>query len=246
MNPSTMKILKGVAAVVVVILAISVSFSIYEFVTLKEPLKEVYEENEELREILVDVSYGGSFNTNILVFNLKKINKPAELAPFLFFVKFAEKMHNRNRDFDKVLIQYKGKTRFMIDGLKFSGLGVNAQIKTLGQLALELPPELRKPNGMPAFERAYGDSQWVVQKNLKNFEEFMFEWYVNDWISRAKKKGKDFDLDVEFPVEPEQAETPGDKGEPGEIPEIDIEPDSTVSPEDTPTEVIPSIEPEEV
>ncbi len=226
--------------VVFVFLGVYAFWSVYEFLTLKKPLQEVYETNKEFKGIIADVRYGGILSTKVLVFNLKKVPQPTKLSPVLYFLSFAKKMEPKT--FDKVLLQYKGKTKFAIDGLKFAGLGMKAQVSPLVEVALELPTEVTTPQGLPAFQKPFGDEQWVAQKKIKNLRDFISVWYLDDWIQEAKRRGvKGIPTKRDITAK-KKSETPS---KPNGIPEIDVDVPEEVhpSPANTPEE-IPPIEPE--
>lgn len=236
MNRETLIIGKAAVIVAVALILVSMGWSAYENSTIRRPLQELSESKEEFSGIVAEAQYGGYLDTGTLIFNLIKIDEPNKITPFLFFMEFAKKLNNRK--FDKVIIQYKGKTKFLLDGLNFTRLGTLAQAKTPEEVALDFPPFLKKPDGLKAFEEPFGEEQWVEQKQIKNFKDFLVEWYIAQWLE-DEKGGKAKDLHIEVPrspaLTPEETEAP--ETSPEESPTI-IE----IIPTPIPTETITPIE----
>lgn len=223
-----------------IIIGSSFAWSVFEHFTLRKLLQEVYESDGDFEGISAEVRYGGFLNKKELIFDLKKVPRPDKMTPFIYFVEFSKKLSGRN--FERVLLQYRGKTKYILDGLDFSGLGTKSQISKIEQIAMEFPPTLKKADGLPAFEAPYGDEQWVIQKQMKNFRDFLSGWYIDDWVAEAKVTGKKVDF------EPQSSAGEGKAGEKEtspspvstqEIPEIEIESTPLDTPSDTPVEKSP-------
>jgi hypothetical protein len=240
MSKDTMIIGKAAVLIAVTIMLISMGWSAYENNSIRRPLQELCESKEEFSDIIAEVRYGGYLDTGTLIFNLIKISEPNKMTPFLFFMEYAKKLNTQK--FNEVIIQYKGKTKYRLSGENFTRLGTMAQLKTPEQAAIEFPVSLRKPDGLPAFEQPYGDEQWVEQKQIKNFRDFLVEWYLAQWME-DEKGGKPKDLKIEVTKSP--TETPQETESPfSETPEnpviIEITPAPSPGGSVTPIEATPT------
>jgi len=220
---------KAIISIILIYIMVYVGWSIYEHNTLRRPLQEISEGNKEFQGVAANARYNGLLDRSILIFNLKKIDKPEKISPFILFLDYANKLNNRN--FNEVILQYKGKSKFKMSGVNFTQAGTRAQMEKPEQLALLFPSLLSKMNGLPAFEEPHGDEQWVIQKQMKNFREFLFEWYLDDWVKEQGKKGKDGEI-----PKPSPSSLNSEKKK---------EPENRATPESSP-DGLPPIEPEEI
>ncbi|MFP4499184.1 MAG: hypothetical protein ACLFQV_13320 [Vulcanimicrobiota bacterium] len=226
-------VITTIIGVLVILILARMGWLVYQNVTLQQPLDEIKAGNEKFKNISVSVSYGGFLNKDTLIFNLKKIDNPEKLTAFELLAEYAKKMNPFN--FNRVLLQYRGKTKYVFKGLDFRAFSNKAQVKEIEFLAMETPSLLETTERLPAFEKAYGDEQWVIQKNVSNFKEFLSNWYIDDWVEEQKDKfGKTPMVKEETPKPETETVTP----------EVEETPVVEDTPEPTPIEEIPVIEPE--
>jgi hypothetical protein len=217
---SEMDTRKLTAAVIFCIFAIFMaigSWRIYEYFTLTRPMSEIFTNNPELKGIRAEIKYKSFLNDKDIIFNLKHISEPQKITPFILFAELARDIHYR--EYRNVYIQYRGKTKFVLNGNDFSNLGIKAQLSPVEDICVEFPPLLKRIDGLKPYNQPYGDEQWVTQKKIKNFQDFLYTWYLNDFIA-SKQKKKKIKTDTEKRPEKENVEIK--KTVDGLVPEIDI------------------------
>jgi hypothetical protein len=188
----------------------------YEYVSLQQPVKGLKEKNEELKEVRADIRYKSFFNNKDIVFNLVSVSDPGKITPFILLAELAREIHYR--EYRTIYLQYKGKTKFILDGNDFSRVGIKMQLSSIDNVLVDFPAMVKKPNGMRVYTEPYGDSQWVLQKKAKNFKDFLSEWYLDEWIENAaKKEQKAVDKSL---VQENEKDSSSIKG--GDTPEIDL------------------------
>lgn len=231
MDKTLISVGRAALIVVIIVIVIATAWSSHENSRITRPLQVIRESDEKFKGIVAEASYGAFADTGRIVFNIKKIEKPEEITPLILFILYAGKMNDST--FKKVELQYKGKTKFVMEGDYFKRIGTQTQIDKPEKIAVEIPPLLKKPNGLPAFTEPFGDEQWVAQKQIKNLRDFLLDWYVNDWVEE-KKAGLEKSSPKASPVE-----------SPSSIPTIDIDdkpgdgetmPEPSDSPTETPSE----------
>lgn len=181
-------VIKSFFLIAFIVIASVFGWSYYLHNTLEKPLMEVFQENkDDFKGIKVEVSYGGPTKTKQLYYNIKKIPDPKSLAPVLAFIAYAKRMTDVKR-FDVVYLQYKGKNKFYMNGGNYANIGVRAAMIKPEELALDIPPMLKNMKNAHPYSDPQGDEQWVAQKKIHNFEDFLMKWYIKDWIEEAKIK----------------------------------------------------------
>ena len=218
---------KAIVIVAAALVIMAVWWSHYEHSAIKRPLEELCQD-KKFEGINAEAGFTGFLKKDSLVFNLKSVNRGDELTPLFLFFEYARKLNQHK--FDKVTLQYKGKTKFIMEGLDFTRVGTQMQINEPSQMAIEFPPLMKKPNGLEAFKEPFGDPQWVSQKQVKNLRDFILEWYARDWVEeQAKKQMKNNDSDGKNSngkpapsVTGKVTPVPGDSSSPSPTLKIDI------------------------
>ena len=204
-----------------------------------------YSENDELKGIAVSIRYAELFRHDRIIFDLKKIKDPAKVTPFLCLLEFAKKMSSE--PVEKVFLQYKGRTKYYVDGVDFKTLGVKASFMDPDKLMLDFPEMLKDGQGRLLFEKPYGDEQWVRQKKMKNFRVFLFNWYIDDWIFEKTGKKRVERTSLPPVVEPdtynEETTLPEEIEAPKPSTSVPVPPED--SPGQTVPDEMPPVEPEE-
>jgi hypothetical protein len=218
---TTRKITTAVIICAFLILAAVGGWRTYEYFTLQHPLEEIIENNPEMKEIRAEIRYKNFFDKKDLIFNLTHVPDPKVITPFILFAELAKEIHYR--EYRQVYIQYKGKTKFMLDGNDFSNIGIKTQLASVDEICVDFPPLLKRTDGMKLYNEPYGDVQWVTQKKIRNFQDFIYNWYLNDWIANLSGKERRKTDVQKRPVKNKDKEK--DKKEElfdGLIPEIEI------------------------
>jgi len=235
------------------IISVTVIWSAFTYYSLQQPLQEIIASDNSFEGIRVEAKYGGFLKKDVLIFNLKKVPGKAELiSPFRIFYDFIIRMENDGRRFSKIKIQYKGRTKYIIDGERIHGLTALEYIhKDILKIGLEFPNYLQTPGGRQAFVAPSGDFQYVQQKKLHNFDRFVEMWFLEDMKKKAEKapkkspapkktkKGKKTTVPTDIPEIPNKipdSKTPGGKISPPEKP----------GPKPTDIDSLPPIEPEQI
>ena len=259
----------------VVFIAVSIYWSTTSFNTLQKPMQEVLSSDEDFKGLQVEVKYAKFMKNNTILFNLKKVSMKTQLiAPFKLLLSYLVKMEDGGKPFDRIEVQYKGKTRFIINRATVSTLVARTYAEKPIDIALDFPALIETPAGKKPYVQPYGDEQYVAQKKYHNFEQLMDAWFLNDIRKKGpsedksdkkeagkgkKKPGKKSESPADIPEIPNVIpdELPGT---PDKIPaappkkpvvkptadEKTIDETEIPTPGSSPTEDIPPIEPEEI
>lgn len=201
----------------VVFIAVSIYWSTTSFNTLQKPMQEVLTSDEAFKGMQVEVKYAKFMKKDTVLFNLKKVSMKTQLlAPFKLLLSYLVKMEDNGRSFSLMEIQYKGKTRFVVNGETVSALVARTYSEKPIDIALDFPALVETPGGKKPYVQPYGDEQYVAQKKYHNFEQLMDTWFLNEMRKQGTSGEK-----------PEKTEAdagkkkPGKKSEsPADIPEI--------------------------
>lgn len=222
---------------ILIIMILILYWNIFEFTSLKKPLQEVYLSSKDFNGIIVTVKYAGFFQKNRLIFDMRKVPLTVEvLSPFKYLLCYLVRLEDEGREFDKIEIQYKGKTRYILSGEAMHGLSALMLYQKPEQVAMEFPPLLTDTAGKRPFLIPYGDPQYVEQKKMHNFMDFITAWFLKDMKSDGNRPAK------KAPGKMTEKKT--------DIPEIPSGPpadkETKTDTSDTPSVDVPAIEPEEI
>ena len=95
-------------------------------------------------------------------------------------IEFAESLSDRK--FDEVVLAWRGEARFILDGDDFKTMGLEASFQNPVYTVRTLPEKLKRPNGLPAYERWNGGMLGVLGAQMDDVNAFAREWYMTDAI----------------------------------------------------------------
>jgi hypothetical protein len=84
------------------------------------------------------------------------------------------------REFRSVVLAYRGRAKFEIEGARFKEIGESYSWQNPVYLIRTLPEKLRLPSGEPAFSAWTGGWLGVVNAQMKDHEVFHNSWYLAD------------------------------------------------------------------
>ncbi len=217
----------------VVFIAINIYWSVSSFNALQKPLQEVMASDEDYKGLLVEVKYAKFMKKDTILFNLKKVSMKTQLlAPFKLLLNYLVKMEDSGKPFERMEIQYKGKTRFALNRETVSTLVARTYAEKPIDIALDFPALVETPGGKKPYVQPHGDEQYVAQKKYHNFEQLMDTWFLNDMRKQGtaaeKTEKKETDTGNKKPAKASEA--------PMDIPEIPnvIEDEPGQTPDNTP------------
>ena len=175
MARSIKKLLIGIAATGCAIFA-------WNYVTLQHQASQVRSSDSRNEGIEVYAHYGWFINPSVLVFDLRQVsgeNSPLDVTRTL--LQFAEKQ--KNRQFDRVILSYKGTPKFQLKGDYFHTLGNDYELQNPVYTLRTLPENVYQLDGSPAFGTWTGGLLGVVGKQMEDLNELHKKWYLSDFAS---------------------------------------------------------------
>ena len=121
------------------------------YFTLHRHVANTISSNPSNDGIKVVARYQWLLNPGTIVYDLRSVNgetSAIDVNRVLFG--FAEKL--KNREYKKVILSYKGKEKFHLDGAYFKKLGEEYKTQNPIYLIRNLPENLYKPDGSKAFK----------------------------------------------------------------------------------------------
>ena len=152
----------------------------WNYFNLQISMNEVINEDNRNEGIDVSVTYGNYFNTGVLVYDLKSVEgskSPADV--FRVLLQYANKM--KNKEFDEVLLQHKGITKFKIQGIYFKRLGEEYTFQNPVYTMRTFTENLSNPDGSNAYSSWTGGMLGVLGKQMEDFNDFHKRWYIEDY-----------------------------------------------------------------
>lgn len=114
-----------------------------------------------------------------IVVDLREVsstNSPADV--FRLLLQFAEKQ--KEKDYEKVILAFRGAPRFILEGKYFKTLGQQYGTENPVYTMRTMPENIFNTDGTPAFGTWTGGVLGVFGKQMEDFNEFHKRWYIND------------------------------------------------------------------
>jgi len=175
-----MKIIGKYVVVVFALLLASV-YSINYF-SLGRQLSDVISSDVRNKGITFSAHYKYYVWPSVLVINLNEVsnsNSPADV--FRVLLQYSSKIQGKS--FDRVLLSYKGKDKFEIEGEYFQTLGREFESQNPIYTLRTFPENLYKLDGTKAYGSWTGGWLGVVSKQMEDFGEFHQDWYIKDMVA---------------------------------------------------------------
>lgn len=133
--------------------------------------------------IKVVARYQWLLNPGTIVYDLRSVSgeKSATDVNRVLFG-FAEKL--KNREYKKVILSYKGKEKFQLDGAYFKKVGEEYKTQNPIYLIRKLPEHLYKPDGSKAFKSWEGGWLGVFSNQMKDYNSFNQQWFIEDFLKQ--------------------------------------------------------------
>jgi len=148
---------------------------------LQSKMNEVIKDDPRNNGIDVNVHFEYYLKQSVLIYNLKSITSNKSKADvFRVFLQFTEKM--KNKDFEKIHLSFKDKTKFLLNGSYFKNLGEEYSFQNPGYTMRTFPEYLENLDGSKAYSGWTGGWLDVTLKQMEDFNDFHDKWYFNELL----------------------------------------------------------------
>lgn len=119
-----------------------------------------------------------------IVFDLRSVSMKASSADVdRVLLRFAETQ--QAREFDNVILAYRGEPKFLLKGEYFQKVGRTFADQNPVYILRTLPQNVLNTDGSPAFETWTGGLLGVLGKQMEDLNNFNHRWFVDDVISHG-------------------------------------------------------------
>lgn len=132
--------------------------------------------NEKLA-LWVHYQYG--LRPGTLVLDLRRFGDDAAMVDIMRALLQSAEAHKKSR-FDRVLLAYRGTSKFMLDGDYFQKLGQEFDLQNPVYTLRTFPENVFKLDGSHAYGLWTGGWLGVVGKQMEGVNQFARDWYLND------------------------------------------------------------------
>ncbi|TNY27002.1 hypothetical protein [Fulvimonas soli] len=151
----------------------------WNYFGVQQPLSKALAADSRNEGLSVFAHYQWYVNADVLVFDLRGVSGTnSEADVFRSMLQFAQAVQSRN--FNKVILAYKGTPRFMLEGAYFKQLGVEFAYQNPVYTLRTLPEHVYNLDGTPAFGTWTGGLLGVVGHQMQDLNEFGRQWFIND------------------------------------------------------------------
>lgn len=117
-----------------------------------------------------------------IVYDLRGVGMTGSSAGVLgAFFAFAEEM--KDREFNEVLLAWRGDVRFRLDGKDFKEIGESFAWENPVFLLRTFPERLKRADGTAAFETWSGGMLGVLNAQMDDVNTMSEEWFMRDAIA---------------------------------------------------------------
>lgn len=166
--------------ILALLVIISLSVCGNEFKTEKEAILERDSRNQS-------VNFSLQTSGKNLDFCVIDISSEASVMDvFRVFLHTADQF--KRRQFEKVILCFRGEMRFVLDGDHFSLIGQEFEMQNPMYTVRTFPEKLSLPNGQNAYESHSGGILHLTRVQLEDFHNMNGAWYMNDLVTEQKAK----------------------------------------------------------
>jgi hypothetical protein len=123
--------------------------------------------------------YGHFVDGGTVVFDLRGIGPENSMADvFRVLTQFSQAL--KDRRFGRVELAFRGTTKFVVDGAYFQQLGLEFEKQNPIYTIRTFPEKLVRPDGTRAFGQWSGGLIGVLSQQMKDFNAFHEQWYLDD------------------------------------------------------------------
>lgn len=117
-----------------------------------------------------------------IVLDLREVGPESSAARTIGgLIDFAENLSER--EFDEVVLAWRGEARFILGGDDFREMGRTASYQNPVYTVRTLPEKLRRPDGSRAFSVWTGGMIGVLGAQMDDVNDFAGQWYLDDVIA---------------------------------------------------------------
>ena len=180
--------MKKIIVSITTIVTISIlSVLIGNYLFVEKPLHEVIAADPRNKGIEVRTRYGDYYKPSVLVFDLKNVSEENSSADvFRVFLKYAEIMKERN--FDNVILSFRGNPKFQLKGDYFKKLGVEFEVQNPIYTIRTFSENVYKIDGSNAFSTWIGGMLGVLKNQMEDFNTFHQQWYRDEVVAEPQGK----------------------------------------------------------
>ncbi len=153
----------------------------WNYLSVQSPMNTVLSADVRNKGIEINTHYQNYISPSILIYDLKNIsgnNSKADV--FRILLQYAEQM--KENKFEKVILSFKGKPKFIIDGTYFQKLGEEYSFQNPVYTMNHFAENVYDLNGTAAFGTWTGGWLGVAGKQIEDFGKVHDQWYMNDLV----------------------------------------------------------------
>lgn len=151
----------------------------WNYFTLQKKISDVLASDSRNQGISVFVHFKWFVNPNVIVFDIRDVQSdksPMDVSRVL--LQFSEKL--KNNEYNKVVLSFNGRSKFMLDGGFFKETGTEYGIQNPVYILRSLPQNVYNLDGSQAFSTWTGGLIGVLGKQMEDFTEFHKQWYITE------------------------------------------------------------------
>lgn len=159
--------------------AIAMGIFLFNYFNVSKPLSDVLESETRNSGISVRSHYRCYIQPTVLVVDIRDVSGEKSVADvFRVFLQYASKL--KEKSFDTVYLQSKGKTKFYLEGDYFKKLGQEYGYQNPVYTMRTFTEHVYTPAGEKAFSTWTGGLLGVLKEQVEDFGEFHKKWYMED------------------------------------------------------------------
>ncbi len=158
------------------------SIGLWNYFALQKKVTDIVDSDYRNEGISVLLHFEWFVNPNVIVFDIREVKSdksPMDVSRVL--LQLSETLKDNN--YKKVILSFKGGSKFMLEGDFFKETGMEYGIQNPVYTLRSLPQNVYNLDGTKAFPTWTGGLIGVLGKQMEDLTEFHKQWYINELVS---------------------------------------------------------------
>jgi hypothetical protein len=159
--------------------ALTLSLVCWNYFGAYRPAAQRLAQDPRNEKLALWVHYQYGLRPGTLVVDLRRLGDDAAMVDIMRALLQSADAHKTSR-FDRVLLAYRGTSKFMLDGEYFQKVGLEFDRQNPIYTLRTFPENVLRFDGSRAYGQWTGGWLGVVGKQMEDMNQFVRDWYLDD------------------------------------------------------------------
>ncbi|PKH31443.1 hypothetical protein [Shewanella sp. ALD9] len=166
----------------IIFVLVVLSLGLWNYFTLQKNVSDLIKSDDRNEGISVIVHFEWFVNPSVIVFDIRDVESNKSLMDVSrVLLQLSEKL--KDSDYQKVILSFKGRSKFLLEGAFFKETGMEYGIQNPVYTLRSLPQNVYNLDGTKAFPTWTGGLIGVLGKQMEDLTAFHEQWYIFELAS---------------------------------------------------------------